>query len=1153
MTTIDDDVRRQILLEIALSISGELELRALLGKSLPLFLRKLNCTAAAVVQLADPEPITSQAVPLSIPRHPEWPKMVRRIRRNLNEDPEQFFTEAQGPGGLWFGFRLRGFGMLLLARPAVFDPLFLREFQPLTDMLARACLACLESERRKQVEQKLALTQASQRALLDNLPFMAWMKDAKGRYTAVNKSFADHTGLQFGDIIGKTTHEVWPQEKAALFAADDESILRTGQPVEGRDQETSPNGDIHWFEYAKHPIIQPASGEITGTTGFRWDVSSRVLAEQNLKYRTAFQRVVMDLAIGFVNTPLERLDQGINNALAMTGQFAGVDRAYLFRYDFVRNVMDNTHEWCAAGIAPQITNLRNISNTQFPDWVQAHRQGEIVHIPSVADLALENPIRAVLDSQGIRTLITLPLIQDQNCFGFVGFDVVQEEKVWSDEEIDLLRILAELFTNAEVRRAHERHLVEARAGAEAASRAKSEFLANMSHEIRTPLHGVVSMIGLLKETRTSQEQQEFLHMAETSAESLLSVINDILDFSKIEAGKLELSLQFFDLEDEIHRMSGLIAAKAREKNLELMVRYDPKTPRIVEGDNLRLRQILSNLLANAIKFTERGHILLNVEPLYLEDGLAMIRFLVEDTGIGIPENRLQHIFEQFTQVDGSTSRRYGGTGLGLAICQQLVTMMGGTITVGSTVNRGSRFFFDLPLPYRKITPDKPTDTLPDAPPDTPSDASPDASLGTPHALPGNLRGYRALIVDDQAINRRILAEHLSAWGMDHESAESAWEAVRKLEAAWERSAPVDIMLLDYAMPEMNGVELAQTLRKSPKWRDLRLILLTSKWTQMNLRQCNELGLNAVLQKPVVSGDLFDTVRRTLSHVHGPGCTEEPPTNTDPDVPPPSLELSEFWGSLERPIHVLLVDDHPINRKSAVMHLRKLQCEVTTAENGLEALKLVQELDVDIVLMDVQMPVMDGYEATQAIRSLGGRYTTLPIIALTANAMEGDRQRCLDAGMTDYLPKPLPKDGLATLLAAHRPERTPQAENQHQSPPSGPDLDYAALLRQYEGDLDMAREMLQDFLADTPNEIASIGQALTRRDPITEQLAHRLKGPSSYVGAIRLQAHCSRIVETVRRGQWDATDQEFQALQLAWTGFTKESTAWLSKVKTDALD
>ncbi|TVR00104.1 MAG: response regulator [Desulfovibrionales bacterium] len=1143
MTTIDDDVRRQILLEIALSISGELELRALLGKSLPLFLRKLNCTAAAVVQLADPEPVTSQAVPLSIPRHPEWPNMVRRIRRNLIEDPEQFFAEDQGPGGLWFGFRLRGFGMLLLARQALFDPLFLREFQPLTDMLARACLACLESERRKQVEQKLSLTQASQRALLDNLPFMAWMKDATGRYTAVNKSFAGHTGLQFGDIIGKTTYEVWPQEKAALFAADDESILRTGHPIEGRDQETSPNGDIRWFEYAKRPIIQPASGEITGTTGFRWDVSSRVLAEQNLKYRTAFQRVVMDLAIGFVNTPLERLDQGINNALAMTGQFAGVDRAYLFRYDFVRNVMDNTHEWCAAGIAPQITNLRNISNTQFPDWVQAHRQGKIVHIPSVAKLARENPIRGVLESQGIRTLITLPLIQDQHCFGFVGFDVVQEEKVWSDEEIDLLRILAELFTNAEVRRTHERHLVQARTGAEAASRAKSEFLANMSHEIRTPLHGVVSMIGLLKETRTSSEQREFLHMAETSAESLLSVINDILDFSKIEAGKLELSLQFFDLEDEIHRMSGLIATKAREKNLELMVRYDPRTPRIVEGDNLRLRQILSNLLANAIKFTERGHILLNIEPLYQEENLAMIRFLVEDTGIGIPENRLQHIFEQFTQVDGSTSRRYGGTGLGLAICQQLVTMMGGTITVGSTINRGSRFFFDLPLPYRKITPDKPTDTLPDAPPD--------ASLGTPHALPGNLRGYRALIVDDQAINRRILAEHLSAWGMEHETAENAWEAMHKLEAAMERFTPFDIMLLDYSMPEMNGVELAQTLHKSTKWRALRLILLTSKWTQMSLQQCNEVGLNAVLSKPVATGDLLDALHTTLSLGHGPGCMEKSAANTDPDVKSSSLESSDFWSSQERAIRVLLVDDHPVNRKSVTMSLRKLQCEITTAENGLEALKLVQELDVDIVLMDVQMPVMDGYEATRAIRNLGGRYAVLPIIALTANAMEGDRQRCLDAGMSDYLPKPLPKEGLATLLAAHRPKPTPRAENQHQSPSIRPDLDYAALLQQYEGDLDMAREMLQDFLADTAIEIAAIGQALARRDPKTEQLAHRLKGPSSYVGAVRMQTQCSRIVETARRGQWDAADQEFQALQRAWTGFTAESTAWLCKRETDA--
>ncbi len=1113
MTGVTDDLRRQILLEIALSISGELELRSLLGKCLPLFLRKLNCTAAAVVQLTAADPITSLALPLPVPRNPEWSEIVRNLSTELDADPTRISSEYHGRRGPWFGFGLQGFGLLILARPAPFDETFLKDFQPLADMLARACLACLESDRRHRAERELAKAQASQRALLDNLPFMAWVKDVQGRYTAVNKSFANRFGLAVNEILGKTTQQVWPADKARMFVADDETVLRTGRHLEGRDQEVDPEGGLRWFEFSKRPIVDPETGEISGTTGFRWEVSDRVRAEQALEHRTAFQQVVMDLAIGFVNTPLENLDQGITNALAMIGRFAQVDRAYLFRYDFVHDVMHNTHEWCAEGIAPEISNLQNVGNSLFPEWVQTHRRGEIVHIPSVARLPNGSAIRGVLESQDIRTLITLPLNQGEECFGFVGFDAVQDEKTWSEEEVSLLQILAELFTNAEARRIRERHLVEAKAQAEAASQAKSEFLANMSHEIRTPLHGVVSMIGLLKETKASPEQREFLHMAETSAESLLSVINDILDFSKIEAGKLELSNRVFDLEAEIHRLGGLISAKAREKDLELLIRYDPRTPRLVEGDNLRLRQVLSNLLANAVKFTERGHVLLNVELLYLEDDQAAIRFLVEDTGIGIPEDRLIHIFEQFTQVDGSTSRRYGGTGLGLAISQQLVGMMGGTITVGSTVGRGSRFFFDLTLPCKE----------------EPSRLS---------KYTGNeLRGRRGMIVDDQSVNRRILAEYLSTWGMEHDAAWDATEALQLLEVALAQGRPYDILLLDHAMPGMTGLELAAALARDARWDSPSVILLTSLWGHVSIEQCNAMGIKAVLPKPIAASDLFNAVRDCLHKDNGQGCTIAAASRSA--EPGPLLE-----DESQPPLRVLLVDDHPINRKSATLILQKLNCEVTTAQNGLEALEMVQDQHFDMVFMDVQMPVMDGYEATQAIRRLGGRFGKLPIVALTANAMEGDRERCLEAGMTDYLPKPMPKEALAAILAAHRTGQESVEEEASREDDGSGVLDVAALLHQYDNDQDMAREMLQDFLADTPTEIAAIEQALARREPDTEMIAHRLKGPSSYVGAARLADRCVGIMEAARRGHWEAADREFQALQRTWAMFAAESEEWL---------
>jgi two-component system, sensor histidine kinase and response regulator len=546
----------------------------------------------------------------------------------------------------------------------------------------------------------------------------------------------------------------------------------------------------------------------------------------------------------------------------------------------------------------------------------------------------------------------------------------------------------------------------------------------------------------------------------------------------------------------------------------LLVRYDPRTPRLVEGDNLRLRQILSNLLVNAIKFTERGHVLLNVELLYQEDDQAVIRFLVEDTGIGIPEDRLNHIFEQFTQVDGSTSRRYGGTGLGLAISQQLVAMMGGTITVGSTVGRGSRFFFDLTLPCRE----------------EPANASEQTG--------NDLRGRRAMVVDDQAVNRRILSEYLSTWGMELEAARDATEALQLFEISLAQDRPFDILLLDHAMPGMTGLELAAALSRDPRWAHPPIILLTSLWGHVGMEQCNGLGIKAMLPKPIAASDLFNAVRDCLHMDFGPGCTI---TTASRPADPEPLPEAESQPSLR----VLLVDDHPINRKSATLILQKLNCEVTTAQDGLEALDLVQGQYFDLVFMDVQMPLMDGYEATQAIRHLGGRFEKLPIIALTANAMEGDRERCLEAGMTDYLPKPMPKDTLAAILAAQRSgQEAVEEEITARDDDCSWALDVAALLRQYDNDQDMAREMLQDFLADTPGEIAAIEQALSRRDPGTELIAHRLKGPSSYVGAARLAGYCAGIMDAVRRGHWDAADQELQALQRTWTVFVEESEAWL---------
>jgi signal transduction histidine kinase/DNA-binding response OmpR family regulator len=769
--------------------------------------------------------------------------------------------------------------------------------------------------------------------------------------------------------------------------------------------------------------------------------------------------------------------------------------------------MSNTHEWCSPGVEPEKDNLQDVPLDQVPDWVSAHCQGDLVHIPDVSALPQNNSLRGLLEPQGILTLVTLPLFHGSSCFGFAGFDAVRVQKDWSSDEIALLKVMTVLLTNAEIRRLHEQRLVEARAAAEAASLAKGEFLANMSHEIRTPLHGTVSMIELLKGTRLTTTQMEFLEMAESSAESLLNVINDILDFSKIEAGKLELTPRFFDLEDEVYRLASLVSTKAREKDIDMLVRLDPAAPRLVEADNLRLRQILSNLLFNAVKFTDSGHILLNVQCVDVEDALVRLRFSVEDTGIGIPQEKIPLIFDQFAQVDGSASRRHGGTGLGLAICQQLVRLMGGTIAATSTVNKGSTFFFELELPWKHAHALMPEGLL-------------------------TLSEHRALIVDDMAINRRILGEYLTSWGIAHDSVNSALGALRLLAQAAENGQTYSFMLLDHAMPGMNGLELARTLYINAAPSPLRVILMTSKWDMLNSDQCANLGIWTALPKPVAASDLFNAIGDCLFGRQGMGCT------TDEEL---SLE-SENAESESGPArgHVLVVDDHRINRKTAKLLLEKLGFRVSTAENGLEALDMVRFENFDMIFMDVQMPMMDGYETSRAIRALGERYADLPIIALTANAMENDRARCLEAGMTDYLPKPLPWDRLLTVIREHQ---SPPRQEVGQSL-EGLDFHHNDFLNRYDLELDVAREILQEFLADGPDTLDEILRAMEHRDAGTSALVHRFKGPCSYVGAQRLQDLCGKILTEVAHNQWNKAETLTRELASAWENFTAAAHAWL---------
>jgi PAS domain S-box-containing protein len=789
---------------------------------------------------------------------------------------------------------------------------------------------------RRKLEREAALEQRYHN-LVQNANDVILTLDLKGALTSLNKAGEQISGYTEEEVVGVDIARFLVAEcRGKIQEAITSASLGESQPVRECVIVTKGGGHV-LLEVSLKAIRE--GGESIGLLGIARDITDRKRAEEALRVSEEKYRSIVETTSDWI-WELDREGRYTYSNSAVTA-ILGYTPEELYRKT-ARNLI---HDENQAEVEKSLSELR-ATKRGWSGWVirWRHKGGSCRY--------LESNAVPVFDSRG-------------ELAGYRGLD----------------RDITE-------RRHAEQELLHAKESAEAASRAKSEFVANMSHEIRTPMNGILGMTELALDTELSTEQREYLGMVKSSADSLLTVINDILDFSKIEAGRLELESIEFDLRDNIGQIMKTLALRAHQKGLELNCQIGPEVPGRLVGDPGRFRQVLVNLIGNALKFTEHGEVTVEVEARSLEGDNALLHCSVRDTGIGIPAEKQAKIFEAFTQADGSTTRRFGGTGLGLTISRRLVELMGGRIGMESEVGRGSTFHFTAKLSVVEA-----------------------ASL--PRSLePVDLAGVRVLVVDDNLTHRRILEGKLKGWRMEPALAEQGKVALELLEEALETGIPFRLVLTDANMPGMDGFALAERIQQNPRLVGIPIVMLSSLGQRGDAERRRQLGVAACLMKPIGESELLETIQRVLGKCSQP-------------MEPPSLTTHNALREEKRSLQILLAEDNAVNRQLAVRLLEKRGHHVVVAGNGLEVLAALEHQHFDLVLMDVQMPEMDGFEATAAIREKekveGGH---LPIVAMTAHTMKGDRERCLEAGMDGYVLKPIQSKELFTtiedIIASPRP-------------------------------------------------------------------------------------------------------------------------------------